>query len=102
MAKLISEKAANHYYEASKEWLIGDRFELTVFHGKEKCSFFIYDRTKTIHSLKLVPQLGKDLGLLDEPDIKLSPSIDTFSISVPNSRHDEVFKLIEIYLLGLD
>lgn len=101
MAKLIREQAANQYFSESKYWLIGNRFELMISMGKDRCSFFIEDKKKQIHSLQLTPKVGKDLGLFEEPDIKLSPSIDTCSISVPRSRHDEIFKLIENYLLEL-
>jgi hypothetical protein len=102
MAKLIKERAGNRYIENSKEWQIGNRFKLTVYLGEKLCSFFIDDNTNKIHSLKLTPKIGEDLGLFEEPQIKLFPSIDTCSIAVPAERHDEIFKLIENYLLNLE
>lgn len=102
MAKLINEKPANEYFEESKEWLVGSRFIVTVYYNNLNCSIFIDDKSNLLKSLALTPKLGKDLGLFDEPDVKLSPSIDTCSITVPSHKYGHIFKLIENYLIMLE
>ena len=102
MAQLINEKPANDYFEESKEWLVGNRFIVTVYYGTLNYSIFIDDKNHYFKSLELLPKIGQELGLFDERDIKLTPSIDTCSITVPRIKYDHIFKLIENYLILLE
>lgn len=102
MAKLIKKKIGDKYYGDYKDWLIGNRFQLSVYLDNVHCSFFVTDQKSKINSLELIPRLGKELGLFEEPDIALLPSIDTCGIVVPILRHDEIFNKIEKYLLDLE
>lgn len=96
-------RVSNEFYGDREYWLINDRFELVIENGKSYCTFIFSDKLRKIHDLELVPRIGRDLGLLKDGDIKLTPGADTCVISISNkSRRDEIFKLIENYLLNSD
>lgn len=95
----------NRYSSNIETWLINNRFKIMVYDDDDlngRCTFFLVDETHKIHSLKLIPMVGKNLKLFEQPEIKLTPSIDTCGIGAPQLRRDEIFKLIENYLLNPD
>jgi hypothetical protein len=102
MGKLIREEPAGKFSSECKYWLIGNRFELVIYMEKDFCTFFVDDMSHEIHSLKLTPKMGEDLRLFENLDVKMIPSIDTCGIVTPRSRYEEIFTLIENYLLKLE
>lgn len=102
MAKLIQEKSADKYYGPSQDWLVGKDFEVTIFFGLENYIFFIEDRQKKINPLHFIPKILNDLALSEDPNITITPSIDTCGIKIPKSREKEFFSLLENYLLMIE
>lgn len=101
MVKLLNEKNDDAFYGDNKELLIADRFMLTIFFEDEYCTFFIDDKLSKYNSLELTQKIAKSIGLGEDPDVELTPSIDTCGISVPKSQCDEILKLIKTYLLNI-
>jgi hypothetical protein len=103
MKKLIRTRASNTFYGEREYWLINDRFELIIESDSLYCTFFIDDKMDKISCLELIPRIVKDLDLFKDADVVLMPGIDSCAISTSKkSRRDEIFKLIENYLLNPD
>lgn len=101
MAKLIREEPENKYNERRQYWLVGDRFEVLIFLGDNRTSFFIDDIKNQIDCSALVEKMANELNLPEGEEIKLLLSIDMFGLGVPKKLKDAMFQLIESYLLEL-
>ena len=101
MATLIEERPADKFQSPQQCWLIGKDFELLIFLGNPIETFFIRDRKGILNPLELIPKIFKELKLDQDPDFEIAPSIDTCGFYVTKKKREELFKLLENYLLSI-